>query len=136
MAMVKCPECGKEISESAESCPNCGYVLVRNELPKVRRTQIYDAAPDEKSGNMLIFGGVSFIVLGIVTIFFVIGIIFIPVGIGLIFMGNKERSGKCKKASCPYCGNEITVESYETTVKCPHCRKISTHKENYLETIE
>ena len=22
--MIKCPECGKEISESAKSCPNCG----------------------------------------------------------------------------------------------------------------
>lgn len=27
MAMIKCPECGKEISETAESCPNCGYKL-------------------------------------------------------------------------------------------------------------
>ena len=24
MSMIKCPECGKEISEHAESCPNCG----------------------------------------------------------------------------------------------------------------
>lgn len=24
MALIKCPECGKNISESAESCPNCG----------------------------------------------------------------------------------------------------------------
>lgn len=24
MALIKCPECGKEISDSAERCPNCG----------------------------------------------------------------------------------------------------------------
>ncbi len=24
MALIKCPECGKEISEKADSCPNCG----------------------------------------------------------------------------------------------------------------
>lgn len=24
MAMIKCPECGKEISDMAKSCPNCG----------------------------------------------------------------------------------------------------------------
>ena len=24
MALIKCPECGKEISDKAESCPNCG----------------------------------------------------------------------------------------------------------------
>ena len=25
MAMIKCPECGKEISDRAEVCPGCGY---------------------------------------------------------------------------------------------------------------
>lgn len=25
MALIKCPECGKEISDRSESCPNCGY---------------------------------------------------------------------------------------------------------------
>lgn len=23
--LIKCPECGKSISDSAKSCPNCGY---------------------------------------------------------------------------------------------------------------
>ena len=27
MALIQCPECGKEISESAPSCPNCGYIM-------------------------------------------------------------------------------------------------------------
>ena len=27
MAMITCPECGKQISDQAVSCPNCGYVL-------------------------------------------------------------------------------------------------------------
>ena len=27
MSLIKCPECGKEISNQAESCPNCGYPL-------------------------------------------------------------------------------------------------------------
>lgn len=27
MALIKCPECGKEISEYADSCPNCGYKI-------------------------------------------------------------------------------------------------------------
>lgn len=25
MALIECPECGKEISEYADSCPNCGF---------------------------------------------------------------------------------------------------------------
>jgi predicted amidophosphoribosyltransferase len=24
MALIKCPECGKEITAKAEACPNCG----------------------------------------------------------------------------------------------------------------
>lgn len=27
MALIKCPECGKEVSDKATSCPNCGYPL-------------------------------------------------------------------------------------------------------------
>lgn len=27
MALIKCPECGKEISSSAEKCPSCGYPI-------------------------------------------------------------------------------------------------------------
>jgi peptidoglycan/LPS O-acetylase OafA/YrhL len=27
MALIKCPECGKEISDNAKTCPNCGRAL-------------------------------------------------------------------------------------------------------------
>lgn len=27
MALIKCPECGKEISDTSDKCVNCGYVL-------------------------------------------------------------------------------------------------------------
>ena len=29
MALIKCPECGKEISDRAASCPNCGYPIIQ-----------------------------------------------------------------------------------------------------------
>ena len=29
MALIQCPECEKEVSEDAEVCPNCGYVLMK-----------------------------------------------------------------------------------------------------------
>ena len=28
MALINCKECGKELSDSAEFCPHCGYRLV------------------------------------------------------------------------------------------------------------
>lgn len=30
MALIKCPECGKEISDSAKQCPHCGFTLKTN----------------------------------------------------------------------------------------------------------
>ena len=27
MALIKCPECGKEISDKASICVNCGYPI-------------------------------------------------------------------------------------------------------------
>lgn len=30
MALIKCPECGNQISDQAKSCPQCGFVLNKN----------------------------------------------------------------------------------------------------------
>lgn len=35
MALIKCPECGKKISDTAISCPNCGYNLSPKNQKKV-----------------------------------------------------------------------------------------------------
>lgn len=32
MALIKCPECSKEVSDRASSCPNCGCPVTKNEL--------------------------------------------------------------------------------------------------------
>ncbi|MFO7870787.1 MAG: zinc-ribbon domain-containing protein [Kiritimatiellia bacterium] len=34
MAMIKCPECGRELSESAPVCPGCGYPVKPPPVPK------------------------------------------------------------------------------------------------------
>lgn len=31
MVLVSCPECGQEISEYAETCPNCAYPIAESE---------------------------------------------------------------------------------------------------------
>lgn len=27
MALIECPECGKEVSDQAKNCPNCGHPI-------------------------------------------------------------------------------------------------------------
>jgi DNA-directed RNA polymerase subunit RPC12/RpoP len=29
MALIKCPECDKEISDTAKDCPSCGFHIVQ-----------------------------------------------------------------------------------------------------------
>lgn len=39
MALINCPECGKEISDQVKNCPNCGYPLKKKKnisLPKIK----------------------------------------------------------------------------------------------------
>lgn len=36
MALIKCPECGKEISDKATSCPNCGYSVDKKSVKESR----------------------------------------------------------------------------------------------------
>jgi len=34
MALIKCHECGKDVSTSAEACPHCGYPFKKNTVSK------------------------------------------------------------------------------------------------------
>ena len=55
MSLINCPECGKEISDKAECCINCGYMLPKTEpmfqgvyCPRCLKTSIktkVDACP-------------------------------------------------------------------------------------------
>ena len=34
MALIKCSECGKEVSDKASNCPNCGAPIKEDEIQK------------------------------------------------------------------------------------------------------
>lgn len=40
MALIKCPECGRKISEKAERCPNCGCPVEREQVQKQNQSVI------------------------------------------------------------------------------------------------
>ena len=39
MALIKCPECGKEISDKSSACIHCGYPLANIQQEKTNVTQ-------------------------------------------------------------------------------------------------
>ena len=43
MALIKCPECGKEISDASTACIHCGYPISKN--PDVQKKVKSKAAP-------------------------------------------------------------------------------------------
>lgn len=53
MALIKCPECGRErVSDSAESCPECGFGI-KNYVDAERKKVAEEAAAKEKSEKEL-----------------------------------------------------------------------------------
>ncbi len=64
MALIKCPECGKEISDKATACPNCGCPIQSTEdpTPVVQRTA--EEKPKKKSKAALIAVVAAIVLLG------------------------------------------------------------------------
>mgnify|MGYP002782778665 CR=1 FL=1 len=51
MALIKCPECGKEISDASTACIHCGYPISKN--PDVQEKVKSKATPHRKRHRML-----------------------------------------------------------------------------------
>lgn len=83
MALVKCPECGKEnVSNEAEMCPNCGYNLKKYyddlELTRIKEEQEKKELSKiqmPSKPNIFFDFGVSFLIFGLFGIFV---LIFVP----------------------------------------------------------
>ncbi len=60
MALFKCPECGKEISDKASSCPGCGYPINRTEI-ETEQDKI-NIREKNRGKNFLTFGGILFLI--------------------------------------------------------------------------
>lgn len=61
MALIHCPECGKEVSDKAGSCPNCGHPI-NGEKPQEKK-------PSLKTGSIIgLIGGASFIFIIVLSL--------------------------------------------------------------------
>lgn len=58
MALIKCPECKKEISDTVKKCPNCGFSLRENKFMKFFN----------KNKRICIIGGGIFALIILITI--------------------------------------------------------------------
>lgn len=139
MALIRCPECRKEVSDTAEACPHCGFKIEKQELLSFvpEKTILYNSKPTAKE----IIKSVVSIVLGLPLCVLGIGYGFLPVLIGVIFIGagvlflfaNKE-------GECPYCGQLLRLSRGDAlnhgiyAVKCPYCNNTITKTKTHLLT--
>jgi hypothetical protein len=57
MSLVKCPDCEKEISSSASSCPNCGRPMsTAIKCPNCNSTNTEKISSASKVGSAIVFG--------------------------------------------------------------------------------
>lgn len=49
MALVKCPECGNDISDKAKSCPKCGHPMMVSGQKPTSQVNVVVGAPEAAS---------------------------------------------------------------------------------------
>ena len=82
MALIDCPECRKEVSTSAKSCPHCGYVMRTESILGGARRFSTPGEKKEKPEELGPLGTCGCLVWGVVAI----GLIF-----GMVSMGGRQQ---------------------------------------------
>lgn len=134
MAMIKCPECGKDISDTAASCPNCGYVIKTKPID-ISPTMVPKLHKKPIAGIMLIVTGIVAVLAGIPLISIIIGIFTIIGGMVMIGLGVKGLTGYAE-CTCPYCHARGELARNATALRCNSCKKTSVLREGYLYPID
>lgn len=69
MALIKCSECGKEVSSLASTCPQCGAPIASSVAPS-SSTEITNKPPQQEPGLKIVQGIVGLAILVIAVIYF------------------------------------------------------------------
>ncbi|MCX6558353.1 MAG: zinc ribbon domain-containing protein [Candidatus Aminicenantes bacterium] len=107
MALITCPECKKEISDTAKSCPSCGYELKASEKQLCPKCNIEAIAVKKK--NQVSIGGI----LGALIFIIAIPILFYNwlIGIAAMILGaiiGSVARGEYIEMTCPKCKKVIS----------------------------
>lgn len=139
MALIYCPECNHQVSDTAETCPNCGFDLKNKQPFEVVSNPLSDAFYNKNKAKGELIGGICCITCGIPLVPFIIGVFFILVGIWCLIKYSGIKNTKLRKGKCPYCNTELIVPWTSNAFTCPICHNtgnqtdtalVSTHKAN------
>ncbi|MGN0366749.1 MAG: hypothetical protein ACI4E5_12535 [Suilimivivens sp.] len=107
MALIKCSECGKEISDKAENCPNCGCPVQNNVTENST-----DIKNEQKSKKGKVSGmSIAALILSILGCTFIIGII-----LAIIDLCKKDgRNKSCSIVALVICGIWLAIAGIGTS---------------------
>lgn len=138
MALIECPECKKMISDTASSCPNCGYTLVSQKAntnePNIEPIELGEMKKDVGTGIVMIVVGLIvalfslLFIVAVVTIFSLIG------GIALVVIGFTRITGYYE-VECPYCGQKNNLMEGSESYKCTKCKKRLIRDGKFLKVV-
>lgn len=137
MALISCPKCEKQISETAPACPHCGYQLSDASIADAPvPTKIGEIKINYKAGCFTIICGILLIPIALLSLlsYVIPGLICLGVSLGLIGTGIQKIMGT-RSISCPYCGTPTEVSKNFKNYKCDACKKRSVRKDDYLHPV-
>lgn len=76
MALIKCPECGRQVSDKASKCPQCGFPIresmgangkEQEELPTEDFSVQQPDEPNKKKKPLIAIGVLAVIFIGVVV---------------------------------------------------------------------
>ena len=91
MALIICPECGKEISSKAKICIHCGYPLKEMQEEQQKKEERYWEVPFSVQDCVKDENGIA--------------------------GPEPEELSGLRKIECPSCGKEVSAKA----IDCPHC---------------
>ena len=139
MALISCPECGKQISETTPSCPHCGYALssapAQPQASSPAPTKIGETKSNIPAGIICVVIGLFFSIICIPFIgVFGLGIFGIIGGLAVLCIGVTKITGS-QDIYCPHCGKLSQLGKTAQNFKCPVCKKLSVRDGEYLKPI-
>src|SRR5690554_1631201 len=69
MALIACPECSKQVSDSAPSCPNCGVAIATAHETKASGARLTTTQVTSKKLKLQSLISVVLIIVGVIGLF-------------------------------------------------------------------
>ena len=137
VALISCPECGKQISDSTPTCPHCGYRFSVDTSPVAppSPTEIKPSKSNIPIGVIEVLAGIAIILISIPFIgVFGLGIFSMIAGVVLLGAGFSNIAGM-HDVICPYCKSSGKIAKGAKNYKCNTKKKRSVREDAYLKPV-